>query len=643
MSSPSRLPHRFAASAALLSVALLFGCSGAPKGAQKAPAAAMSAEATRLAQDLTADARVWNTLATLCDTWGHRLSGSPALEGAIDWAVATLKAGGIATARREAVQVPTWVRGEESAVITKPAIAGKPVQLVMLGLGNSVGTAPEGVTAPVVVVHDEAELKAAAKRVPGKIVLFNNPMPQWTPDKGACYGKTVRFRVRGASKAAALGAAAVLVRSVTAHSLRSPHTGMLKYDEKLPKIPAAAVSTEDADRLERLVKRGDEVVVRLKMAAVNRGMSASANVVAEIRGRDKPDEIVIVSGHIDSWDVGQGAHDDGAGVVMAMQTLMAMKRLGLRPRRTIRAVLWTNEENGMAGVKGYLKRHAAELGKHVAALEADAGGFAPVSWGLAHRDPKTLARASAVVRGLLKRLAASQVGVGALTLKPGRSAPDVGWFKAHGVPALGLYTHGKHYFDYHHTHADTIDKVDPKKGAQPPPWPCWPGSSLNALARSVEIESLTHDATDSDTPRRAYAATLPGVEHRRFGTAASSSDAHHASGWAASHGGRSSNDWPDTWSDHDGANATPRPCVPDEAGATGATHHWARDRGSDAPPHGRAPTMPAPQARTPLTTGRTTGRTPGRTTTGRTQRRAAALQAKPAPQRTRASGRTQRR
>ena len=195
------------------------------------------------------------------------------------------------------------------------------------------------------------------------------------------------------------------------------------------------------------------------MEAHRDGDSNSSNVVAEIVGRERPDEVVIISGHIDSWDVGQGAHDDGAGVVMAMETLGTLRSLGLRPRRTIRLVLWTNEENGMAGVKQYIRDHKEELPKLVAAIEADAGGFAPVSFGVAHVDEAKQSAAVSRVEAMLPQLyKAAQ-----MTVRPGRSAPDVGHFKKHGVPVIGLYTHGEHYFDYHHTEADTVDKVDPEE------------------------------------------------------------------------------------------------------------------------------------------------------------------------------------
>jgi Zn-dependent M28 family amino/carboxypeptidase len=429
--------------------------------AEPFPGAAATAE--RIVTTALQSRGAFAQLTALCDGHGHRISGSKALEGAIDWALATMKAHGADQVRREDVVVPRWIRGAESVVLHTPEAGGYPGgPMAMLGLGDSVGTPPEGITADVVTVHDEAGLERLGRAgIAGKIVHFDNPMPPWTSEHGACYGHTVRFRLKGARIAAAKGAVAVLVRSVTARSLRSPHTGMLYYGDANPKIPAAALSTEDSALLTRLQAAGHTPRVTLKMAARTDGTVKSANAIAEIRGREAPDEVVLISGHIDSWDVGQGAHDDGAGVVMAMETIRVLKQLGLRPRRTIRAVLWTNEENGMAGVKSYIRAHSegpeADLQRHVAAIEADAGGFAPEAFGVAHKDAATQARAVARLKALMPLLAKA----GAIKVKPGASAPDVGRMTKHGVTTLGLFTHSEHYFDYHHTEADTLDKVDP--------------------------------------------------------------------------------------------------------------------------------------------------------------------------------------
>lgn len=451
--------------ALILSLVLAFGCATAPDVMPAPNPAAPSFDLApyqdavgKIVGEMTSNRRAYAKMLELCDGIGHRLTGSKNLEKAVIWAVDLLKKEGQENVAAEEVMVEKWVRGQESATLLLP----REVPLIMLGLGNSVGTPPEGIEADVVVVVDEKELAARGAEVAGKIVLFNNPMPPWTREKGSQYGHTVRFRVHGPKMAAELGAVAVLVRSVTAHSLATPHTGTLYYGDAKKKLPAAALTAEDAEMLARIQASGKPLRLRLKMEAHVEGEVPSANVVAELRGREKPEEIVIISGHLDAWDVGQGAHDDASGVVMAIEGLNTLRRLGLRARRTIRVVLWTNEENGMRGAKGYVKRHQAELGNHVAALEADSGGFAPDTFGVAIKDKARQAIAAAQMRdimGLLKP-------VGDIRIKPGHSAADVGQLVKAGVPGIGLYTYGAKYFDYHHTHADTVDKVDPQELAR---------------------------------------------------------------------------------------------------------------------------------------------------------------------------------
>jgi carboxypeptidase Q len=400
----------------------------------------------------------WRKMEELCDGIGHRLSGSPSLERAVAWAAETLRQDGQEHVRAEPVQVPHWVRGEESLVMVAP----REEPIAMIGLGGSVGTPPEGITAPVVCVRDEKEFEALAGRAAGRIVLFNNPMPAYDREHGSGYGHTVRFRGRGPGLAAGKGAVACLVRSVTARSLRSPHTGATRYPEEGPRIPAAAISTEDAEMISRLLARGEEVRLTLKMQARTLPDAPSANVIGELRGHDKIDEIVVIGGHLDSWDVGQGAHDDAAGVVMCMEALNVLRKMGLRPRRTIRVVLFTNEENGLAGGRQYAADHASELPAHVAAIECDAGGFRPEEITLDCADP---ARQAIALRQLqeIAGLLAEAGGPGA---RAGGSGADIGPMKPAGFPLMGLHTEGSTYFDYHHSHADTLDKVNPRELSQ---------------------------------------------------------------------------------------------------------------------------------------------------------------------------------
>jgi len=383
-----------------------------------------------------ADELAMPRLAELADGVGARLSGSPALARAVSWSARVLRADGHANVRVEPVLVPHWERGEERLDLLAPV--ARP--LAMLGLGGSVGTPP--IEAPVTVVHSFDELTPA---VAGTIVLFCVP-PAPGDSAGSHYGKTARYRAAGPSRAAALGAVAVLVRSITVRSLYTPHTGSLTYDEASPRIPAAAITIEDADWIDRLAARGVPVRVRLEMGARTLPDAETHNVIAEIVGSENPEEIVVVGGHLDSWDVGQGAQDDGAGIVHTIETLRLIRALGLKPRRTVRAVLFANEENGLRGATAYAAAHAAEC--HVAALESDLGSGRPLTWS-ATGSPYDLA--------WLRRLAA-HVG---LPVEGSGSGADISPLERAGVLCVGLRPDLEAYFGVHHTHADTLDKVDP--------------------------------------------------------------------------------------------------------------------------------------------------------------------------------------
>ncbi|TMQ06508.1 MAG: M20/M25/M40 family metallo-hydrolase [Deltaproteobacteria bacterium] len=334
------------------------GAAAAATASVPSPAAASAiAERYRGAVDKIvtaahADREAYRKLSYLTDRIGNRLSGSAALGHAIAWAAQAMKEDGH-DVHTETVMVPHWVRGVEAAEITAPISRS----LHVLGLGGTIATPKAGITAPVVVVHDWAELDARRDAVKGAIVLYDVAMPKWSEDKGSGYGQTVEYRGRGASRAARHGAVAVLVRSVTAHSLRTPHTGAMNYEDGVEKIPALAVTVEDSTLIARLAAQGP-VTVHLRADDQMLPDAESANVIGELRGRERPDEIVVISGHIDSWDVGQGAHDDGAGAVTMMQALTTIRKLGLQPRRTIRVVLFTNEENGLRGGRAYAKDQA---------------------------------------------------------------------------------------------------------------------------------------------------------------------------------------------------------------------------------------------------------------------------------------------
>ncbi|HKQ57540.1 MAG TPA: M20/M25/M40 family metallo-hydrolase, partial [Candidatus Eisenbacteria bacterium] len=357
----------FGAPTLLLTVVLL----APPAPARTTPAATAPATietahrdaAERLIGAALASDHAYLRLSQLCDGIGHRLSGSERLARAVDWAAAAMREDGLERVRLQPAMVPRWVRGEERATMVTPG----PQALSMLGLGRSIGTPPGGITAEVVVVDSFAALDALPdEAVRGKIVLYDVPFTN--------YSQTVRYRSTGAQRAARRGAVAALVRSVGPVSLRTPHTGaMAPYVDSLPRIPAAAVTIEDATMMRRLLARGERVTVRLEMGADTLPNALSHNVIGEVRGREKPNEVVVVGGHLDSWDVGAGAHDDGGGCVIAMESLRLIKALGLRPRRTVRVVLWTNEENGTAGAKAYADSLGRDSLNHVAAIESDGG------------------------------------------------------------------------------------------------------------------------------------------------------------------------------------------------------------------------------------------------------------------------------
>jgi len=400
--------------------------------------------ATRLIAAALADSAAYSRLARLTDTFGHRLSGSASLEAAIDWILGEMKRDGLENVRGEKAMVPHWVRGEESAMLVSP----RPYRLHMLGLGRSVGTPAAGITAPVLVVGSFDEFARRQAEARGKIVLFDAPFVN--------YRETVQYRSLAASTAAQAGAVAALIRSIASSSIQSPHTGAMS-DTAAAQIPAAALSVEDAMMLHRMSDRGDRIVVTLKMGAKTLPDTPSRNVVAEVVGSERPDEIVVLGGHIDSWDVGQGAMDDAGGSVAAWEAVRLIKQLGFKPRRTVRVVLWTNEENGLRGALTYRDTHAQELDKHVLAIESDFGVFKPLGYRVAGPDS-----AVAIARDIASLLS----GIGAATVEAGEPEADVGPLAERGVPAASPIVDGTRYFWYHHSEGDTVDKLNPREMAE---------------------------------------------------------------------------------------------------------------------------------------------------------------------------------
>ncbi len=432
-------------SAAVVAALAVPAAAPAQQADDSALIAGYRATADRLIAAATADSAAWLRLAELTDRFGSRLSGSESLERALVWVLDEMRADGLENVHGERAMVPHWVRGHESLDLVEP----RPTRLPMLGLGGSIGTPPEGITAPVLVVSDTTELAARAAEAWGKIVLFDAPYVN--------YGVTVQYRVSGAIWAARAGAVAALLRSVSPFEMRQPHTGVMHYDSTVRPIPFAAISIEDAAMLHRMQQRGQRVVVTLKMEARTLPDAPSQNVIGELGGREKPDEVVVMSGHMDSWDVGTGAMDDGGGVVVAWEALRVMKRLGLRPRRTVRVVGWTNEENGTRGGLAYRDAHAAQLVDHDLAIETDGGVFRPTGFGFSGSDS-----AFAIVRQIGRLLS----GIGADTTTQGGGGTDIGPMMQRGVPGMGLNDDGRRYFWYHHSDADTVDKLDPAEMAK---------------------------------------------------------------------------------------------------------------------------------------------------------------------------------
>ena len=432
------------------------------------------------------DSSAWERMAYLSDTFGPRFSGTPHLERALDWLAAEMRRDGFDRVWEEPVMVPAWVRGEESATLTVPYED----RLPMLGLGGSVGTPPEGVEAPVLVVSDFDELTARCAEAQGKIVLFDAPFTS--------YGRTVAYRTSGARAASQCGAVAALVRSIAPHSIATPHTGAMRYAAPMADgandpalapplditpIPAAAITLEDAARLHRMQRRGTPVRLRLKMEARTLPDAPSRNVLAEIRGSEHPEEVIVMGGHTDSWDVGTGAMDDGGGVVAAWEALRILKELGLRPRRTIRVVGWVNEENGLRGGTAYAREHAAELPNHLLAIESDGGTFQPTGFGFTGRHDAF---------GLLEQVGPLLEPIGAGRITRGGGGADISPMRPAGVPQMSLSVDGSRYFYYHHTEADVPEVIDPVELAR-----CAAAMAIMAYVVADMPERLPHG---SQTP-----------------------------------------------------------------------------------------------------------------------------------------------
>ena len=400
------------------------------------------------------DDYAYRQLAHLTENIGPRPSGSPQARAAAEYVAAELRKLGLEV-RLEPVTVPHWVRGAETAALVEyPGMVPNTTQkIVLTALGGSSSTPPDGLTAEVVTVDTFDELQALGRdKVAGKIVLFNELFDKQKAAAGlafAAYGEAVRYRGAGPKAAADLGAAAALIRSVASADYRLPHTGF-----SFPAgIPAAAVTAEDADLIAHLAAQG-KVKMHLTLTPQKLPDETGYNVIADLKGSDHPEQIVIVSGHLDSWDLGTGAIDDGAGVVMAMQTAEVLQRLHLRPARTLRVIAWMDEETGGAGAKAYATEYSNDLARHVAAIESDSGAAHPLGFNV---------KAAPAAVDALRPIQSVLLSIGATAFEPTTYSPgaDIAPISDAGVPTFGVMQDGRKYFDYHHSAADTLDKVVP--------------------------------------------------------------------------------------------------------------------------------------------------------------------------------------
>src|SRR6059058_4702341 len=457
----------------------LFFC-GPSVNAQQTPAATSSPSASpsstpivfsaqtladlkRLQQAALTSDYAYRQVAHLSNNIGPRLTGSAQAAKAVEYVASELKAIGCEV-QFEGVMVPHWVRGEETAALVQfpgQAATNTTQKIVLCALGDSIATPADGIKAEVIVVRNFDELKSLPReKVAGKIVLFNYPFDKQMAAEGRggeAYGEAVVYRADGPSAAARQGAVACLIRSVGGADYRLPHTGQTKYANDAPKIPAGAVTAEDADLIADLVRQGP-VKMKLVLTPQQLPDAESHNVIGDIKGSENPEQVVIVSGHLDSWDLGTGAIDDGAGVAVSMEAANLIQKLHLKPKRTIRVIAWMNEENGLAGSKQYAKDHEKDWANHFATMETDGGAGHPIGLNI---------KAKAEVKAMLKPVAAilQESGAGMLSLAEHAGA-DIEPMEKAGVPAFAPIQDSRFYFNYHHTPADTLDKIVPKELAE---------------------------------------------------------------------------------------------------------------------------------------------------------------------------------
>lgn len=401
------------------------------------------------------DGKSYSMLDYLCNKVGSRLSGSPGAAAAVEWGRHTMEDFGFDSVWLQPVMVPHWVRGQKEIGTVLNSKKMGTVEVNVCALGGSVGTGPEGISAGIIEVKTFEELAQLGKKnVQGKIVFFNRPMDPNLIQTFSSYGGASNQRSAGPSEAAKYGAAAVIVRSMGVNQEDYPHTGGLRYAPEIAQIPAVAISTKHADLLSRLLKDDKGISFYMETHSQILEDAPSFNVVGEIKGSEYKDEIIVVGGHLDSWDLAQGAHDDGAGCVQSIEVLRILSTMGYRPKRTIRAVLFMNEENGLRGGQKYAELAMKNKEKHLAALESDRGGFTPRGFTIAAEES---------VRAKIQNWKNLLEPYGLTDFSQRGGGADIGPLAAQGVSLIGYLPDSQRYFNYHHTSEDTFDKVDKRE------------------------------------------------------------------------------------------------------------------------------------------------------------------------------------
>lgn len=408
----------------------------------------------RIADEVFTNGKAYENLRFLCKQVGPRLSGSPQAEKAVKETFRMMKEMGADTVYLQTCMVPHWVRGTKENAILVDA-KGNPVSLNICALGNSVGTGKSGLKAEVIEVRSFKQLDSLGENgVKGKIVFYNFPMNPTYVETFRAYGEAGQFRGRGPSMAAKYGAVGVMVRSLASNIDDYPHTGATNYNDSFPKIPAIAVSTRHAEWLSSELKKKNGLQLYFRTECEMLPDVQSFNVVGELRGTQFPNEIITVGGHLDSWDLAEGAHDDGAGCVQSMEVINVYKRLGIKPKRTIRVVMFMNEENGLRGGRKYAELAKTENKKHIFALESDAGGFTPRAFGFS---------AGGDTLKYLQNWVPLFKPYGVYEFTQGGGGADIGPLKPLGTLLCGLRPDSQRYFDYHHAANDTFEAVSKRE------------------------------------------------------------------------------------------------------------------------------------------------------------------------------------